>query len=325
KGFRYRGPDGEPVKDPGALARIRTLAVPPAWTDVWICPSSNGHIQATGRDARGRKQYRYHERWREVRDATKYDRLIAFAKALPKIRRRVERDLARAGLPREKVLATIVRLLDRSLIRVGNPEYARDNESYGLTTFRDKHVQVNGEEVRFSFRGKSGKEHDVAVSDRRVAAIVRRCRDIPGQELFQYIDDAGDRRSIGSADVNSYLREIAGEDFTAKHFRTWGGTVSAMTHLLALGEAATPRQADKRVVAAIKEVAAELGNTPAVSRACYVHPHVIQGYQEGALTSFEPREARPKGLRADEARTLAFLEHWARRLRATSRSRAKAA
>ena len=221
KGFTYTGPDGEKVRDKETLARIKALAIPPAWTEVWISPDEHGHIQATGRDAKGRKQYRYHARWREVRDETKFNRMVAFGKALPGIRKRVEKHLSLPGLPREKVLATVVRLLETTLIRVGNEEYARENKSFGLTTMRKQHVQVNGTELRFRFRGKSGRTHNVSVVDSRLAAVVKRCQDLPGQDLFEYVDDGGEMQDVDSADVNEYLREISGEDFTAKDFRTW--------------------------------------------------------------------------------------------------------
>lgn len=281
RAFRYRRPDGTLVRDGDTLERIRALAIPPAWTDVWICPSADGHIQAVGRDARGRKQYRYHARWREVRDETKYARLIDFGRALPRIRRRVRADLARPGLPREKVLATIVRLLETTLIRVGNEEYARQNGSYGLTTLRTKHVQVRGPRLRFEFRGKGGKPHVVDVADARVARIVQRCQDLPGHELFQYVDEAGQRQTVGSADVNAYVRDIAGTDFTAKDFRTWGGTVLAATALRTFRAEGAPRK--RRVAEAIALVAERLRNTPAICRKCYVHPTVVTSYLADTL------------------------------------------
>ena len=281
--FRYVGPDGQTVRDPDTLRRIKSLAIPPAWTDVWICPRSNGHVQATGRDAKGRKQYRYHPRWRTVRDETKYGRMIAFGRALPHIRQRAEQDMALPGLPREKVLGTIVRLLETTLIRVGNEEYARQNHSFGLTTMRDRHVDVDGSTLRFHFRGKACKNHVVDVRDRRLARIVQRCRDIPGQELFQYVDDAGEHRSIESADVNAYLREISGQDFTAKDFRTWAGTVLAAWALNEFEAFDSQTQAKQNVVRAIENVAERLGNTPAICRRCYVHPAVIDSYLDGSL------------------------------------------
>jgi DNA topoisomerase-1 len=280
RAFRYVGADGGPVDDLPTLRRIRSLAIPPAWTQVWICPVAHGHIQAVGRDARGRKQYRYHARWRAVRDEAKFDRVLQFGRALPAIRERVEQDLGRSGLPREKVLASVVRLLEISLIRVGNAEYARDNGSYGLTTLRNRHVTVEGARVRFEFRGKGGKRHTVDVSDRRLAAVVRRCQDLPGHELFQYLDEGGQRQAIDSADVNAYVREIAGEEFTAKDFRTWGGTVLAAFALAGPVEVGDAR---RRLTAAIGQVAARLGNTPTICRKCYIHPDVVTAYLNGSL------------------------------------------
>lgn len=283
RGFRYVGVDGRTVKDKSVLERIRGLAVPPAYTDVWICPIANGHLQATGRDARGRKQYRYHPRWREVRDETKFGRMLAFSEALPAIRRQVEQDLARPGLPREKVLATVVRLLECTGIRVGNEEYARSNRSFGLTTLRDHHVEISGSTLRFEFRGKSGKTHKVALSDRRLARIVARCQAVPGAELFQYVDDDGNRVAIGSGDVNDYLRQVTGEDFTAKDFRTWAGTLQAVAALEAAGAAPSGRDAKSAVLRAIDEVAERLNNTRAVCRKYYIHPAVLEQYEAGTL------------------------------------------
>jgi DNA topoisomerase I len=283
KGFRYVAPDGTAMHDPEVMERIRSLAIPPAWTNVWICSNPNGHLQATGRDARGRKQSRYHPRWREVRDETKYHRMLLFGAALPAIRKRVEQDLALPGLPREKVLAAIVRLLETTFIRVGNPEYARENGSFGLTTFRNKHVAVKGATVTFDFKGKSGIEHSIDLRDRRLAAIIKRCQDLPGYELFQYIDPDGTRHSIDASDVNEYLRQITNEDFTAKDFRTWAGTVLACAMLREFEPAETQSQAKKNVVEAIKRVANRLGNTPSVCRKCYVHPAVLESYMGGAL------------------------------------------
>ncbi len=262
KSFRYFHPDGSQVKDPAVLARIKSLVIPPAWTDVWICPSANGHLQATGRDARKRKQSRYHPRWREVRDETKYERMKLFGEALPRMRKRVEEDLALPGLPREKVLATIVRLLETTFIRVGNEEYARENGSYGLTTMRDKHAEIKGSKVHFKFKGKSGKLHNIDVEDRRLARIVKKCQDVPGYELFQYIDEDGSHKSVDAADVNDYLRDISGEPFTAKDFRTWAGTVLACTMLREFEAFESQTQAKRNVVAAVKSVAERLGNTP---------------------------------------------------------------
>ena len=283
KGFFYIDAEGKRVRDTETLRRIRSLVIPPAWTDVWICTNPRGHLQATGRDARGRKQSRYHPRWREVRDENKYERMLLFGTAIRAIRARLEEDLALPGLPRNKVLATIVRLMERTLIRVGNDEYARENHSYGLTTMRTKHVQVNGSTVVFSFRGKSGKSHTVGVEDRRLARIIRRCQDLPGYELFEYLDESGETHKIDSSDVNDYLREISGQDFTAKDFRTWVGTVLACVALREFEEFTSETQAKKNVVEAIKAVAQRLGNTPAVCRKCYVHPEVLQQYLAGKL------------------------------------------
>jgi len=279
--FEYLDQKGKPIRDEQRLLRIKRLAIPPAWTEVWICPSSNGHIQATGRDARRRKQYRYHERWREIRDENKYDRLVNFGKALPKIRKRLKRDLALKGLPREKVLATIVQLLERSFIRVGNEEYARENKSFGLTTMQDRHVDVKGSKLRYRFRGKSGRQHEVDVTDRRIARIVSNLQDLPGQSLFQYVDDEGKVRDITSQNVNEYLREITGEDFTAKDFRTWAGTVLAAIALSAAGEFETKKQAKANIKNAIEAVAKMLGNTPTICRQCYIHPIVLETYLKG--------------------------------------------
>jgi DNA topoisomerase-1 len=284
KGFGYTTQDGAPVRDPEVLARIKSVVIPPAWTDVWICANPKGHLQATGRDARGRKQSRYHPRWREVRDETKDERMLTFGVALPSIRERVAHDLALPGLPRPKVLATIVRLMETTLIRVGNEEYARQNRSYGLTTMRGRHVNVDGSTITFKFRGKSGVRHTIDVSDRRLAKIVQRCQDIPGYELFQYVDSDGTPRAIDSADVNEYLREVSSQDFTAKDFRTWAGTVLACMMLRETEPFESETQAKKNVVQAIKEVAARLGNTPSVCRKCYVHPGVLECYLAGVIT-----------------------------------------
>ena len=283
KGFSYRDSDGQPVRDATTLRRIRRLAIPPAWTDVWISPDPLGHLQATGRDARGRKQYRYHERWREIRDENKYGRMLEFARALPLIRARTGEDLARPGLPREKVLAAVVRLLERTLIRVGNEEYARENSSFGLTTMRTRHVTVAGSRIRFRFRGKSGVEHEVKLVDRRLATIVGRCQELPGQELFRYQDEDGTPHAVGSDEVNAYLREISGADFTAKDFRTWAGTVLAARALQELEAFDTETQAKQNVLRAIESVAKRLGNTRAICRQCYVHPAIIDAYLDGSL------------------------------------------
>jgi DNA topoisomerase-1 len=321
-GFAYRRADGSAVCDPDTLRRIRGLAIPPAWTRVWICPTATGHLQAVGRDARGRKQYRYHSRWREVRDETKYARLIEFGRVLPRLRRRVERDLARAGLPREKVLATVVRLLETTLIRVGNEEYARQNGSYGLTTLHAKHVKVQGPRLRFEFHGKGGQFHCVDLSDRRLARIVQHCQDLPGHELFQYLDEAGQRQAVDSADVNAYLRDIAGREFTAKDFRTWAGTVLAVASFRLIGaEGQRPRA--RQVRRAVATVAEQLRNTPAVCRRCYIHPAVVNAFLESNLGP-APISSRRAGvhsttaLRADERAVLRLLEDAARRGRAAA-------
>ncbi|HEX2055686.1 MAG TPA: hypothetical protein VHF07_04280, partial [Nitrospiraceae bacterium] len=264
--FSYVSPRGTLIRDASVLKRIRSLAIPPAWQDVWICPDADGHLQTTGRDAKGRKQYRYHARWREVRDDTKYHRMLAFGRLLPRIRKQVERDLASPGLTREKILATVVRLLETTLIRVGNEEYARNNDSFGLTTMRDRHVKVNGSSLRFEFRGKSGILHAVDLNDRRLARIVKQSRDLPGYELFQYIDEQGTRRSVDSSDVNDYLKQIAGEEFTAKDFRTWAGTVLAARALQDCRPCTSKSDAKRNVVAAIDAVAKRLGNTKAICR-----------------------------------------------------------
>lgn len=284
-GFRYVGSDGRPVRDPRTLSRIRSLAVPPAYEDVWICPRANGHIQATGRDARGRKQYRYHPRWREVRDGAKFSRMVAFGKALPRIRAATDQDLARPGLPREKVLASVVRLLERTHIRVGNEEYAKQNGSFGLTTMRDRHARIDGATMRFRFRGKSGVRHAIDLTDRRLARVVQQCQELPGQELFQYVDDDGEPRPVTSQDVNEYLKEIGGEEFTAKDFRTWAGTVNAAMALGACAVFESLAHAKQNVVNAIATVAARLGNTKAVCRKCYIHPAVFDAYLAGNLPS----------------------------------------
>jgi DNA topoisomerase I len=309
KGFRYLDAQGRTVRNAETLIRIRSLAIPPAWENVWICPADNGHLQATGRDARGRKQYRYHPEWRAKQEETKYERMTAFAGALDAIRRRTRLDLARPGLPREKVLAALVQLLEKTLIRVGNEEYARDNGSFGLTTFRNRHVKVNGSRVSFRFRGKSGKEHEIGLDDPRLAAIVRRCRDLPGQELFAYVDDDGNVRDIGSSDVNDYLREITGEDFTAKDFRTWAGTVLAARALKEYLDFDSPTAAKRNVNVAVEAVASVLGNTKAVCRKSYIHPKVIDCYMEGKLPKLLTgrRRVRLKGLRPDEAGVVKLL------------------
>jgi DNA topoisomerase-1 len=313
KGVRYLDPEGRIIRDPETLARIRSLAIPPAWTDVWICPLANGHLQATGRDARDRKQFRYHPRWRAVRDETKYHRLIAFGLALPRVRDRVEIDLARPGLPRSKVLATVVRLLEATLIRVGNEEYVKANHSFGLTTLRNRHARVEGTTVCFTFRGKSGVRHRIDVRDRKLARIVRRCQELPGQELFEYVDEDGAPCRVDSADVNEYLREIAGEEFTAKDFRTWGGTVLAARALAELPPFESATQAKHNIVAASRSVAERLGNTPTLCRKCYIHPAVLEVYAEGKLREALGRRLKREGrgnlaqLSDEEAAVLALL------------------
>jgi DNA topoisomerase-1 len=322
RGFAYLDRDGVFVRDKGELHRIKRLAIPPAWTDVWISPSPLGHIQATGRDARGRKQYRYHERWREVRDEAKYGKLSDFAKALPRIRERVDADLARSGIPRERVLATAVRILEETFMRVGNVEYARANGSFGLTTLRAKHVDVDGSRIRFHFRGKSGKDHEVDMHDRRLARVIARLEQLPGQELFRYQDDDGELRTIGSDDVNAYLREISNEDLSAKDFRTWAGTVLAARALAELGAARNERTARNRVVQAIDVVAARLGNTRAVCRKCYVHPGILDAYAARDLPPALRRPDRARkghGLSTHETAVAAMLA------RATKRAARRAA
>jgi len=311
--FQYFDRLGRQITDEKELQRFRSLGIPPAWTDVWICPQSNGHLQATGRDAKGRKQYRYHPRWRATRDEAKYDRMIAFGRALPQMRARVDRDLRQRNLTREKVLAAVVRLLETTLIRVGNDEYARSNKSYGLTTMRDKHVIVDNATITFQFRGKSGKRHTITLNDRRLARIVKRCRDLPGYELFQYLDDQGQRQTIGSADVNEYLREVTGQEFTAKDFRTWAGTVLAAKALRELAPHSSPTEAKKNIVRAIERVAERLGNTPSICRKCYVHPAVLDAFIDGSLAATLAQRAEDlrepgNNLDDDEASVLGFLQ-----------------
>ena len=309
-GFRYIGPDGKVIRKAAILKRIRALVIPPAWKDVWICTDPRGHLQATGRDARGRKQYRYHPRWRECRDETKFYRLQSFAAALPAIRTRTAAHLAKTGLSRERVLASVVRLLERTLIRVGNDEYARSNRSFGLTTLRDNHVEISGSTLRFQFRGKSGKRHEVGLDDRRLARIVKKCRDLPGQELFQYLDERGRRRDVTSTDVNAYLKEITGEDFTAKDFRTWSATVLACTSLRGFKPASSRAQAKKNVLLAVDAVAGVLGNTRSVCRKSYIHPAIVEAYESGLMNGAKRLAAkgtRNGGLRQDEIVTLALL------------------
>lgn len=301
RGFTYIKPDGGRLQASEERDRIESLAIPPAYSDVWICPLTNGHLQATGRDAKGRKQYRYHSRWCQVRNQTKFNRMITFGKALPLIRQRVDQDLRQHGLPKSKVLATVVRLLEATLIRVGNQAYAQENGSFGLTTLRDRHVEIHGSQVEFEFRGKSGKQHMINLRDRQLAKIVKRCRDIPGYELFQYLDQEGQRQILDSGDVNTYLQEITDEEFTAKDFRTWGGTVLALETLRHLEPTVAEAQAKKNVTQMIKTVAEQLGNTTTVCRKYYVHPAVIEAYLQGNLPPAlaaeidkpEPQELEP--------------------------------
>jgi DNA topoisomerase-1 len=314
-GFRYIAPDGKPVRDEDELKRIRSLAIPPAWTDVWICPHANGHIQATGRDVKKRKQYRYHAQWRSVRDESKYERMLSFGSALPRIRQQVNEALALPGLPREKVLATVVALLQETMIRIGNEEYARTNKSFGLTTLQNRHVEVSGREIEFHFRGKSGVMHTIRLRDPKLARIVKRIRELPGQELFQYIDDDGERRSIDSSDVNDYLRTLTGEDYTAKDFRTWSGTLLAALELQALQASASETEAKKNIVQAIANVAQRLGNTPAVCRKCYVHPAVLDCYLQGVMHETWDQLMKsvkaaddPHALKVEEMAVLALLQ-----------------
>ncbi|MDB6003507.1 MAG: topoisomerase [Prosthecobacter sp.] len=307
--FVYRLPDGSLLRNQDTLRRIRSLVIPPAWTQVWICPLENGHIQATGRDARRRKQYRYHPRWSEVRDANKYERMLAFAAVLPRIRRRVAADLRKHGLSREKVMATIVRLLETTLIRVGNDEYAQQNGSYGLTTLHNRHVKVRGGQITFSFRGKSGKHHTIDLRDPRLAKLVRRCQELPGQNLFGYLDESGSVHQVTSDDVNTYLREIAGAEFSAKDFRTWAGTVLAAVALREFEAFQSQRQAKQNVVQAIAAVAKILGNTAAVCRLCYIHPTVIEKYSAGQTIAMcqQPLRSSLTRLRPDEAAVMRLL------------------
>ena len=311
--FQYIDPSGKVIRDPEELQRIKSLAIPPAWREVWICPIRNGHLQATGRDAKGRKQHRYHSRWREVRDENKYGRILAFAKALPLIRQRVDGDLQLPGLPRDKILATVVRLLETSHIRVGNEEYARQNKSFGLATLRNRHVNVSGSTIRFEFRGKSGVEHALDINDRRLARIIKRCQDLPGYELFKYIDDDGEHRTIDSTDVNDYIRRIAGEDFSTKDFRTWAGTVLAARALREFETAASDSESKRNIVEAIESVAKKLGNTKAVCRKCYIHPAIIQSYTDGSLLRALRRRFKKEindslGLHPEEAAVVKLLK-----------------
>jgi len=319
KGWTFYTPGGTRITDRAVRKRIQSLAIPPAWIDVWICPESNGHIQATARDARGRKQYRYHPAYREARDQSKFRRVLEFSEILPAVREQVERDLRAPDLTRRQILATVVRLLDKTLIRVGNDEYARENRSYGLTTLRGRHVEIRGIKLHFSFRGKSGVNHTVAISDRRLARIVQRCQDLPGQELFQYVDAQNKRQTISSDDVNAYLREITGRDITAKDFRTWAGTMLAARELRELGPAPSQRQAQRNILQAVDIVAERLGNTRAVCRKYYIHPAVQEAYLQG-ITARLPEPARrtrrrraPPALRRDEVAVLQLLERQEKR------------
>jgi DNA topoisomerase-1 len=310
KGFVYLDARGRRVADAAVLKRIRSLVIPPAWTDVWICAAADGHIQATGRDAKGRKQYRYHADYREAREQSKYDHLVEFAEALPRLRTRVAEHMSLRGLPREKVLATVVHLLETTLIRVGNDEYAKANESYGLTTLKSRHVAVEGSEVRFRFIGKSGKQWSLAMRDRRVARIIRACQELPGQDLLQYFDDDKELRAVSSGDVNAYLREMAGRDITAKDFRTWAGTVLMTRFLRAAGQFESATEAKRAMSAAVKQVATALGNTPSVCRKSYIHPGVTGAYLGGGLTLERAQvsgASGPTGLRAEEAALLSLL------------------
>jgi DNA topoisomerase I len=313
KGFTYQRPDGTKLSDPEALRRIRSLAIPPAWTDVWICPYADGHLQATGRDARGRKQYRYHPLFREVRDSTKYEHMVEFADALPAIRAKVREHMALRGLPREKILATVVHLLETTLIRVGNDDYAEQNNSYGLTTLKNRHVAVDGPQVCFRFTAKGGKQWSLKVRDRRIAKIIKACQDLPGQELLQYVDEDGTLQDVSSSDVNAYLKEITGRNITAKDFRTWAGTVLAALALQELTSFDSAAQAKRQLRGAIERVAARLGNTPTICRKCYVHPHVIDAYLDGKLALEIKAEVESElrnelaGLQPQEAAVLAFL------------------
>ena len=323
KGFRYATADGKPLNDESSLARIKRLAIPPAWTDVWICCYDNGHVQATGRDARGRKQHRYHSRWRQVRDENKYYRMLQFAEALPKLRLYVERDLKQPELPRKKVLATLVKILETGLIRVGNEEYERQNRSYGLTTLKDRHARISGATIRFQFKGKSGKQHAVDLTDARLSRIVKRCQDLPGQELFQYLDDDGTPRGITSTDVNEYLREVSGGEFTAKDFRTWAGTVLAAMALRDCEKFDSDAQAKKNVIRAIESVAKQLGNTPTICRKCYIHPAIIEAYLSGTVIELMAKRARKQSgnaarLHPEESAVLELLQ---KRLAADERER----
>lgn len=307
--FRYYDADGKHITETAEIERLNALAIPPAYTEVWICADPRGHLQATGRDARGRKQYLYHPRWREVRDKQKYAQLAEFGNALPKLRQQLEVQIATPQLSREKVLATVLKLLDTTLMRVGNSQYAKQNKSYGLTTLRNRHADINGSKIQFCFRGKSGVDHHISVKDRRLATAVRRCQELPGQDLFQYVDDNGQRHSISSADVNAYLQQLTGADFTAKDFRTWAATAMALQALREL-EWQPQSRARHHVVTTVKEVAKHLGNTAAVCRKCYIHPAVLEQFSQGKLAKL-PKPRRRKWLTAEEAALVRFLQQLA--------------
>lgn len=310
-GFTYVGADGKVVRNAATLARIKSLAIPPAWTSVWICANADGHLQVTGRDAKGRKQYRYHPGWSRVRDETKYYRAALFGETLPAIRKRVNQDLTKPGLSRERVLATLVRLLELTFIRVGNSEYAKSNKSFGLTTLQDRHVEIAGAKVVFKFRGKSGKSHEVHLSDRKLAQLVKRCRDVPGQDLFQYLDESGTRHRVTSTDVNDYLRSVSDNDFTAKDFRTWAGTLLAASALLGQHEA-DAKFTKAATLRAVEAVAQQLGNTPTVCRKCYVHPAILKAFEDEPLrfrfVKESAKKKRDAGLTHEESALLRFLK-----------------
>lgn len=316
KSFRYIGPDGRPLRDAKHLKRIRSLVIPPAWRDVWICPSSNGHLQAVGWDVKGRKQYRYHPQYRATRDQAKFSRMIAFGTVLARIRKRVQRDLNRRGLPKEKVLATVVRLLETVFVRIGNTEYAKENESFGLTTLRNKHVSINGTKLMFRFRGKSGQDHVIQLTDRRLAGIIKQCQELPGYNLFEYVDSEGQVCCIGSSEVNRYIREIAGGDFTAKDFRTWAGTVLTARELYTVGPAASATAAKKVIAEAVKRVSRNLGNRPPACRKYYIHPAVLDAYADGSLfpTMLQGEQQHAayagKGLRPEEYAVMVIVAQY---------------
>jgi DNA topoisomerase I len=320
KSFKYFDSEGNKITDENILLRIKKLVIPPAWKNVWICPQENGHLQATGRDARGRKQYRYHQNWRKVRDENKYGKLILFAENLPLIRKKTDEDLKLPGLPREKVIALVVRLLELTCIRIGNEEYAKQNQSFGLTTMRDQHVEISGSKVKFEFKGKSGKMHSIGLEDKQLARLVKKCKEIPGYELFQFIDEANIKQSVGSADVNDYLRNVSGQDFTAKDFRTWAGTVMAATVLCNYTDCNSVSRINKNIRAAITEVAEKLGNTVAICRKCYIHPVILEMYTDGKLIkqlSKKPaRKSRnPYALTIEESAVLEVLKRIEREIK----------